>query len=99
VASLPPLIEPGPLVARLGVDAEELDQDRLTAAREDASALVRSFVAPETWVDDDGELEEVPDDVLSVCLAVARRAYENPRGAGRRGALPDRHGTADPHEV
>ncbi|MCK9496597.1 MAG: hypothetical protein M0R75_14035 [Dehalococcoidia bacterium] len=77
---LPPLADLEALAARLGVsDLIGLDAGRGQAALDDASALIRQE-ADATWVDDEGQLEDVPDAVASICLAVAYRAYRNPEG-------------------
>lgn len=75
----PPLVEPAELAARLDIDLTSSVLPRLAASIDDASALVRAETG-QTWVDDYGDLEDVPDAVITVCLAVARRAYENRRG-------------------
>lgn len=45
----------------------------------DASALVRA-VAGKTWVDEHGDLTEMPDGVVGVVAAVVVRALRNPQG-------------------
>ena len=45
----------------------------------DASALVRA-VADKTWVTDGEVDEDVPDIVVSITLAAAKRAFVNPDG-------------------
>jgi len=76
---LPPLASTSELETRLGVTLSGADLSRASAALADASALIRQE-ADEDWVDDEGDLEDVPDIVSSVCLAVAYRAYRNPEG-------------------
>ncbi len=67
-------------VAQLAVRVGPIaDTARAQAALDDASAIIRS-VAGEDWLTDAGVLETVPDVVVSVTLAVARRLYENPSG-------------------
>lgn len=66
-----------------GID-EETDGARAQAALDDASALIRAE-AGVTWTttDDDDETivdPDTPDIVLTVCIAVARRAFNNPDG-------------------
>jgi hypothetical protein len=80
---LPALASLEELAARLGVAVWELDVARAQATLDDASALVRSEVSL-NWVDSEGELGTVPDVAASICLASARRAYENPTGATQR---------------
>ena len=54
------------------------DAPRAEAALEDASALVRAE-AGKTWVDTFGALvADVPDVVVAVTIAAARRAFVNP---------------------
>lgn len=74
---IPPLAGLEALADRLGFDPASPDSARARAALEDASALIRS-VADEDWLDDHGDLEEVPAVVVSICLAVAFRAFRNP---------------------
>jgi len=60
----------------IGVD----DYDRAEAALQDASALVR-LEAQTTWVDEAGALTiDLPDVVVAVTIAAARRAFVNPDG-------------------
>ena len=58
---------------------QTLDAARAGAALDDASALIRAE-AGLTWADDDGELDEVPDLIATLCLKVARRSLRNPDG-------------------
>ena len=44
-----------------------------------ASAIVRAY-AGQTWLDDDGNLEGVPDDVPGVVVSMVERATRNPDG-------------------
>jgi len=76
---LPALAELDQLAARIrnGVPPEEVP--RAEAALEDASALVRDECGRE-FVDRYGNLD-VPDAIVRVVLAVARRDYLNPDGA------------------
>lgn len=77
--ALPALVSLDDFALRLGGIAAA-DEDRAQAALTDASALIRAEAGDEDWVDDDGGLEEVPDVVVAVCVAVAIRAFRNPDG-------------------
>ena len=55
------------------------DAARASAALEDASSLVRD-VAGKTWVTDDVLDDDVPDGIVSVVIAAAKRAFINPDG-------------------
>jgi hypothetical protein len=57
-----------------------VDLTRAQAALMDVSALIRRE-AGKTWVDEDGDLEEVPDEVVAVLVEVIRRSVSNPTGA------------------
>lgn len=74
-----PLADAEALNDRLGGEFGDLDQNRLNAALDDASALVRTE-AGLTWLDINDDLDSVPDIVVTITLSVARRIYENPRG-------------------
>lgn len=81
---LPALATLEQLADRLGMAVDELNEARAQAALDDASVLVRSETGF-TWVDAEGELiEDVPDIAVAICLAVAKRAYENPSGATQK---------------
>ena len=56
------------------------DNPRAVAVLAGASALVRTYTGQD-WVDDDGNLTEVPDGVVTVVLQVAERKWRNPSGA------------------
>ena len=60
-----------------GVSTDEVP--RATAALDDASALIRAE-AGKTWVNESNQLADVPDVVVAVTLAAARRAMTNPDG-------------------
>jgi hypothetical protein len=53
----------------------------------DASAIVRAY-AGETWLNDDGELEDVPDDIPGVVASMVERASRNPAGITQETAGP-----------
>lgn len=75
---LPPLASLEQFDARIPGGVSEEDEARAGAVLEDASTLVRD-AAGRTWVDaDTGELETVPDAVVAVTIAAARRAFVNP---------------------
>ena len=77
--ALPALVPLDDFALRLGGLAEA-DEDRAQAALNDASALIRAETGDEDWVDDDGALEEVPEVIVTICVAVAIRAFRNPDG-------------------
>jgi hypothetical protein len=76
---LPALASIEDLEARLQGGLAESDQARAQAVLEDASTLVRR-VAGSTWVEDEALVDDVPDVVIVVTLAVAKRAFLNPDG-------------------
>lgn len=53
------------------------DEARAQANLDDASALVRAE-AGKTWVDEANELDGVPDVIVTVTIAAAKRAFMNP---------------------
>lgn len=72
--TLPALASVTELNVRLPAELAGTEDDtRAQAALDDASALVRDE-AGITWTDDDDELEDVPDIVVTITLEVARRA-------------------------
>lgn len=74
--SLPDIADVDALQARLGRTLTGADVDRAAAALSDVSALARG-VAEQQWpLAPTG----VPDDVIAVVLAAARRAFDNPEG-------------------
>lgn len=75
----PAFAEVEALAERLGIelDPESADGLRAAAALADASALIRSE-AGEDWLDEYGELLDVPAIIESITLQVALRAYRNP---------------------
>lgn len=64
------------LSARTG---EISDLSRALALLADASALIRAE-ANYTWIDADGDLEEVPALIVMVCCKVVERVLSNPEG-------------------
>lgn len=75
---LAPLASREQLAARLPSGIATADEARADAVIEDASSLVRAE-AGKTWVDDGGALtDDLPDVVVSVVLAAAKRAFVNP---------------------
>lgn len=76
-----PLASLEQLSDRLGValDPETPDGIRAQAALEDASALVRGEAGAD-YVDDHGELQTVPDVLVTITIAAAYRAFRNPDG-------------------
>ena len=76
----PALASISDLEARMGtID----DVTRAQVALEDASALIR-LEAGATWLDTDGELDSVPDMILSLTCKVAARSLRNPDQATNR---------------
>jgi hypothetical protein len=78
--SLPPLATIEDIAARQPGGVPDADETRVTALLTDASALVRA-VAGIDWLDDTGQLTPVPDIIVAIVCASARRAYNNPEGA------------------
>lgn len=76
---LPPLASIDDLQARLPETIAESDEARAEAVLEDASTLVRAE-AGTTWVTDDELDEDIPDIIVIVTLAAARRGFLNPDG-------------------
>lgn len=66
------------LIDRGVVIADEDAETRAQAALDDVSTLIRT-IAAKTWVTDDALDADLPDIVVTVCCAAARRAYENPQ--------------------
>lgn len=77
--STPTLADVWQLQQRIPGGLSSDDLPRALAALDDASAWIR-VEADEDWLDDDGELEEVPAAIVSVCCTVARRILDNPGG-------------------
>ena len=77
--ALPSLAAVEDLAARLPGGIAAADEDRAQAVLDDVSALVRAE-AETDWVDDQDALDGVPDVVVTVTLAAARRAWLNPDG-------------------
>lgn len=75
MSTLPPLASLGNFLTRYsGVVATA----RLSALLDDASALVRELAGSD-YVDDDGELEDVPAVLAVITIEIVRRAYDNPQ--------------------
>lgn len=74
----PPLIDVTAYATRLGRTLDEAEEAQAVAYIADASALVR-LAAGEDFLDELGELDEVPDAIVGVVVAMVRRAVENPR--------------------
>lgn len=79
---LPALATTDALALRLGVTFSVSETERAAAVLDDASALIRSEAGVD-WVDEQGQLLDVPTVVESIALAVAYRAYRNPDGLGQ----------------
>jgi hypothetical protein len=68
--------------ARLPGGVSDDDETRARAALDDASTLIRAE-AGKDWVTDDEPAvlaDDLPDIVVTVCIAAARRAFTNPDG-------------------
>ena len=75
----PPLASVLDFAARTPGGVAVSDEERVEALLLDASSLAR-VEAGKTWVNDEGQLEDVPDVVAVVVIAAARRAFANPDG-------------------
>lgn len=73
----PPLADLDDLIRRVGsiVDAP----DAALVLLEQASAIVRAY-AGQTWLDSNGALSGVPDDIPGVVVSMVERATRNPDG-------------------
>lgn len=71
----------------LGQDIPDAQQPRAQALLVAASALVRSETG-RTWLDDEGALEAVPDEVHTVVVACAARVWLNPSGVTQEATGP-----------
>lgn len=83
--TLPALATLEQFAARLPGGVSEDDETRAQAALEDASALIRSAAGGTTWTttNDADEVvlaDNLPDVIVMICIAAARRAYVNPEG-------------------
>jgi hypothetical protein len=76
--ALPALVSLEDFALRLG-GISASDEERAQAVLDDASALIRAE-AGEDWVDDEDTLENVPEVIVAVTVAVAIRAFRNPDG-------------------
>lgn len=84
MADRPPLASLALFSARLGYTPTGDEASRATACLVDASELIRD-VAGEDWLNDgETEVVDVPQRVEKICLAVARRAFENPDAYSQR---------------
>ena len=79
MATYPSLASVDDLSARIPGGIETADEDRAQLLLDDVSALIRAEVET-TWVDDDGDLDSVPDVIVTVCCAAAERAWRLPFG-------------------
>ncbi|MDG4769005.1 hypothetical protein [Solwaraspora sp. WMMD792] len=83
MADLPPLASVTQLATKIGYpDAAyptQAEEDRALALLQEASELIRD-AAEKDWVNDAGTaLVDVPRRVEKICLAVAYRAFDNPK--------------------
>lgn len=79
MTALPPLATVSALAAWVGQAIEPADP-RAGAVLSGASALVRAFTG-RTWVNDQDELDDVPDAVATIVVQAASRVWHNPSGA------------------
>lgn len=77
--TVPPLAYPDELESRLGITFTASDTTRAEAILDDVSALARR-TARKTWLDAEGALADLPEDVHAIVLAAARRLFVNPNG-------------------
>lgn len=61
------------------------DASRAQAALDDASAFIRDVASPEDWLDDDGNLETVPDIIVAICCRAVQRSLDNPQAVQAEG--------------
>ena len=61
------------------------DASRAQAALDDATAVHRDVASPEDWLDDDGNLETVPDIVVAICCRAVQRSLDNPQAVQAEG--------------
>jgi hypothetical protein len=73
-----PLATVDDVAARLGQTLDPTDPQVL-ARLGDASEIVRAY-AGETWLDDEGDLDDVPDAIPGVVAQMVERAARNPMG-------------------
>jgi hypothetical protein len=92
--ALVPLATVEDMETRLGKAIPEgLERDRAQALLADASTLVRHEVG-RTWVDAEGDLENVPDVAVMTAISAAIRAWYNPSQieSAQLGAVSIRYG-------
>jgi len=76
--SLPPLATVDDVTAR-APDLRLDDNTQVTALLADASALVRSYTR-QTWVDEEGNLTDLPDGLAGIVAMIVIRALRIPEG-------------------
>lgn len=81
----PPLATVEDLEVALGAPVPDEDQALYLLRR--ASAIVRAY-AGRTWLDDDGELADVPDDIPDLVVGMVERATRNPDGLTQQSSGP-----------
>lgn len=69
------------------IGGADIDETTLELLLGRASAIVRAY-ADNDWVNDDGELEDVPEAIPGVVAAMVERAVSNPSGVIQEGAGP-----------
>lgn len=80
-----PLAQVADLQSWLGIGT--LDEDRATAVLTAASALAR-VEAGRTWLNEDGDVVGVPEDVSMIVVRVAAQMWANPSGASQQATGP-----------
>lgn len=83
MADLPPLATVDQLAVRLGYPLEGAEADRARALLIEASELIRDAAGTD-WVDEGGQLSDVPRRVAQICLAATYRAFTNPEALSQR---------------
>lgn len=86
-SAYPPLATIEDLQVRIGVDVPMDDVDQAGQLLRYASALVRGWTG-RTWVDDGGDLVDVPLSVIDVVVEIVHRSVVNPDGATQQTAGP-----------
>lgn len=93
--SYPTLVETTALESLLGVTFDAADSVRAVEVLRIVSASVRR-AARQTWVDDEGDIEEVPEDVRGLVLEAAATLWVNPTGVSYQSAGPFAANFTDP---
>lgn len=76
---LPPFATAAGFQGRLGRPFRDEDErSRAEAALDDASAIIRAWADGTTWVTDGALDADLPDAIVAITYAVARRVFDNP---------------------